>query len=179
MLDKKSIRGLVLMWIVLFSFSFCKHDAKLFCLISSDHSGIYFNNKIVENDSINPMDVTNIYNGVGVGDFNGDGLQDLYFTGSMVSNKLYLNKANLRFEDITNSTGVAGDGKWCRGVAVVHINNNEYLDMYLVVNEILPNVNPSIFKPKITEGSFPSTGRLYRNAMDRTAGHPVFSNVTQ
>ncbi len=85
----------------------------MFRLVSSDRSNIHFNNKIVENDSINPIDVTNIYNGgvVGVGDFNGYGLQDLYFTGSMVSNKLYLNKGKLAFEDITNSAGVSSNGK--------------------------------------------------------------------
>src|SRR5689334_16266328 len=74
----------------------------LFEKISSSHSGIAFNNKIVENDSINPLDVVNIYNGggVGIGDFNNDGLQDIYLTGNMVPSKLYLNKGNFQFEDI-------------------------------------------------------------------------------
>ena len=221
----------------------CKQHNELFQLISSQHSGITFNNKIVETDSINPIDVTNIYNGggVGVGDFNNDGLQDVYFTGSFVSNKLYLNKGDMKFEDITKTAGVSGEGKWCRGVAVVDINNDgwmdiyvcasmdkdpakrknilyinqgpdkngipvfkdlaaEYgladttystmanffdydndgdLDMYLVVNEILPNVNPSMFKVKITDGSFPSTGRLYRNDMNAALQHPVFTDVTK
>lgn len=102
-------------YILLFTvlISSCKQDATMFRLVSSDRSNIHFNNKIVENDSINPIDVTNIYNGgvVGVGDFNGYGLQDLYFTGSMVSNKLYLNKGKLAFEDITNSAGVSSNGK--------------------------------------------------------------------
>ncbi len=215
----------------------------MFQLISSQHSGITFNNKIVETDSINPIDVTNIYNGggVGIGDFNNDGLQDVYFTGSFVSNKLYLNKGDMKFEDITKAAGVSGEGKWCRGVAVVDINNDgwmdiyvcasmdknpakrknilyinqgldkngipvfkdlaaEYgladttystmanffdydndgdLDMYLVVNEILPNVNPSMFKVKITDGSFPSTGRLYKNDMNASLQHPVFTDVTK
>lgn len=228
--------------ISLFFFS-CKQPPQLFQLISSEHSGITFNNKIVESDSINPIDVTNMYNGggVGIGDFNNDGLQDIYFTGNMVSNKLYLNKGNLQFEDITKSAGVSGDGKWCKGVAVIDINNDgwmdmyvcasmdknpekrknllyinqgldknglpyfkemaaEYglddtthstmatffdydndgdLDMYLVVNQIPKNVNPSIFRPKITDGSFPSTGRLYRNDWNAKLKHPVFTNVTK
>ena len=228
--------------IALFLFS-CKQHNELFQLISSQHSGITFNNKIVETDSINPIDVTNIYNGggVGIGDFNNDGLQDVYFTGSFVSNKLYLNKGDMKFEDITKAAGVSGEGKWCRGVAVVDVNNDgwmdmyvcasmdkspakrknilyinqgldkngipvfkdlaaEYgladttystmanffdydndgdLDMYLVVNEILPNVNPSMFKPKITDGSFPSTGRLYRNDRNASLQHPVFTDVTK
>ena len=98
----------------------------MFNKLSSSYTGIHFNNKIVENDSINPIDVTNIYNGggVGIGDFNNDGLQDIYFTGNLVSNKLYLNKGDLKFEDITEAAGVDGEGRWCRGVAVVDINND-------------------------------------------------------
>lgn len=220
----------------------CKKSDKLFQLISSDHSGIDFNNQIVENDSINPISLINVYNGggVGVGDFNNDGLQDIYFTGNVVSNKLYLNKGKMQFEDITASAGVGGEDKWCRGVAVIDINNDgwmdlyvcasvyeepekrknllyinqgktgsesvafkesaaEYglndtshttmasffdydndgdLDVYLVVNQMVPNVNPSAFKAKITDGSFPSTGRLYRNDPSPLLNHPVFTNIT-
>src|SRR6478609_9834574 len=74
----------------------CKNKT-LFQQVSSSHSGIHFENKITESDSINPLDITNIYNGggVGIGDFNNDGLQDVYFTGSLVPNKLYLNKGDL------------------------------------------------------------------------------------
>src|SRR5215217_8767833 len=101
------------------SFISCKNKT-LFRVVSAEHSGIHFNNKIIETDSLNPIDVTNIYNGggVGIGDFNNDGLQDVYFSGNQVANKLYLNKGNLTFEDITDVAGVAGDGRWCRGVSV-------------------------------------------------------------
>src|SRR5215211_8063992 len=104
--------------LVFIFFSSCK-KGPLFKLTDSSKTGITFNNKIIETDSLNPIDVTNIYNGggVGVGDFNNDGLQDIYFSGNMVSNKLYLNKNDLRFEDITTIAGVGGDGKWCRGVS--------------------------------------------------------------
>ncbi len=119
-------------------FSCKKHT--LFEQISSSHSGIHFNNQIIENDSINPLDVTNIYNGggVGVGDFNNDGLQDLYFTGNMVSNKLYLNKGDFKFEDVTEKAGVGGMGRWGRGVSVVDINNDGLMDIY-VCNTIYPD----------------------------------------
>ena len=66
----------------------CNNKNSLFKLIPTSQSGISFNNQIIENDTLNPIDVTNIYNGggVGIGDFNNDGLQDVYFTGNLVSN---------------------------------------------------------------------------------------------
>lgn len=114
---------------VLFS---CKKYT-LFEQISSSHSGIHFKNQITESDTINPIDLTNIYNGggVGVGDFNNDGLQDIYFTGNMVSNRLYLNKGDFKFEDITDKAGVEGMGRWGRGVSVIDINNDGLMDIYV------------------------------------------------
>src|SRR5690242_2196982 len=90
--------------------SSCNSKSSLFQLVSSSRSGIHFNNKIDETDSVNVLDISNVYNGggVGIGDFNNDGLQDIYFTGNMVSNKLYLNRGNFKFEDITNTAGVSG-----------------------------------------------------------------------
>src|SRR5690242_15048717 len=80
----------------------CNQNHALLQTIPSSHSGITFNNRITENDSINPIDVVNIYNGggIGIGDFNNDGLPDIYFTANMTSSKLYLNKGNFVFEDI-------------------------------------------------------------------------------
>ena len=101
--------------------------------IQSNHSNILFNNQIIENDSINELDIENVYNGggVGIGDFNNDGLQDIYFTGNLVSCKLYLNKGDFNFQDITKEAGVTGEGRWCRGVAVVDINNDGWQDIYV------------------------------------------------
>src|SRR3954454_6553619 len=91
---------------ILFAFLFpsCNNKSGLFEKISSSHSNIHFNNKITENDTINPLDVVNIYNGggVGIGDFNNDQLPDIYFTGNMVPNRLYLNKGDFVFEDVTD-----------------------------------------------------------------------------
>src|SRR5213592_1083162 len=86
----------------------CTQNEKLFKEVSSSHSNVHFSNTIIEKDSLNPIDVPNIYNGggVGVGDFNNDGLQDIYFTGNMVPSKLYLNKGDFEFEDITSKAGV-------------------------------------------------------------------------
>src|ERR1700710_2091199 len=81
----------------------CNNHKTLFKKVESSYSGITFTNTVTENDSINPIDLEFLYNGggVAVGDFNNDGLPDLYFTGSTTSNKLYLNKGSLAFEDIT------------------------------------------------------------------------------
>jgi VCBS repeat protein len=126
-----------LFYLVIFSCFSCK-KATLFELVPSSHSGVVFNNKIIENDTINPLDKLNIYNGggVGIGDFNNDGLQDIYLVGNQVHNRLYINKGNMKFEDVTDEAGVGGLGGWGRGVAVVDINNDGLLDIY-VCNTLL------------------------------------------
>ncbi len=240
--SNRLVTGFFLLNVILLIAS-CNHKKTLFQEISSANSGIHFNNQIVENDSINPLDLTNIYNGggVGIGDFNRDGLPDIYFTGNTVSNKLYLNKGDFKFEDITTTAGVEGEGKWCRGVSVVDINNDgwpdiyvcatirnnpeqrrnllyinqgldkngiphfkemarEYglgdtlystmaaffdydndgdLDMYLAVNDIPKGYNANVYKPIVTDGSFPSTGKLYRNDWNDSLKHPVFTDVSK
>src|SRR3954447_25457892 len=91
----------------------------LFSLHTPAQTGIDFKNTITESDSLNILNQANIYNGggVGIGDFNGDGLMDIYFAGNMVSNKLYLNKGSLKFEDVTDAAGVNGKERWCTGVS--------------------------------------------------------------
>jgi len=115
---------------VLFS---CHKEQTLFENISSSHSGITFNNSITESDSLNPFDVVNLYNGggIGIGDFNNDGLQDIYFAGNMVPGKLYLNKGDFKFEDITDKADVAGLGRWERGISIIDINNDGLMDIYI------------------------------------------------
>ena len=133
-LDVKMYRFLVLC-LVPFSawLSSCHHSPSLFHKISASQSGLLFNNIITENDSINPIDLEFLYNGggVGVGDFNNDGLPDLYFTASTVSNKLYLNKGDLSFEDVTDKANAGGEGEWFNAVSVVDINNDGLEDLYL------------------------------------------------
>ena len=112
-----------------------KPSVKLFKQLDSERSVIDFSNNLIENDSLNYMAYAYIYMGGGVsaGDINNDGLIDLYFTGNMVENKLYLNKGNLQFEDITTAAGVAGDERWFTGVTMADVNNDGFLDIYCSV----------------------------------------------
>lgn len=107
-------------------------DSKRFTLLSQDHTGINFINKIQEDSLHNMISYMYIYNGggVAVGDLNNDGLPDLYFTGNMVSNRLYLNNGDLVFEDITDISGTNSDG-WSSGVTFVDINHDKLLDIYV------------------------------------------------
>ncbi|HVZ57851.1 MAG TPA: FG-GAP-like repeat-containing protein [Chitinophagaceae bacterium] len=215
----------------------------MFQLLPSSQTHIDFDNRIVESDSINILDVANLYNGGGVGiaDFNRDGLPDIYFAGNLVPGKLYLNQGKLAFRDVTGEAGVSGEGRFCRGVAVVDINadgwpdlyisttvrdnpaqrrnllyinqgagkdgvprfremaheyglddstystqavffdydNDGDLDCYVLVYEIPRGLYPNTFGPIHRDGSFPSTGRLYRNDWNDSLKHPVFTNVTR
>jgi enediyne biosynthesis protein E4 len=108
-------------------------ESPVFKRLSSSHTGVAFRNVVDENIQ-NYFDVfAYVYNGggVGIGDINNDGLQDLYFTGNEVPNKLYLNEGNLKFRDITETAGVAGNGRWNNGVTMVDINNDGLLDIYV------------------------------------------------
>ena len=106
---------------------------RLFELRSSDATGISFTNQVTENETFNITTYEYLYNGGGVaaGDVNNDGLADIYFTGNMVPNKLYLNKGNLQFEDVTTQAGVAGRSRWKTGVNMVDINADGLLDIYV------------------------------------------------
>ncbi|PSR54946.1 RNA-binding protein [Adhaeribacter arboris] len=218
--------------------SSCQKKAEtLFSQLSPEDTGITFSNRIFESDSLNILTEEYIYNGGGVaiGDFNSDGLDDVYFTGNMVPNKLYLNQGNFKFKDITATAGVTGNGKWSSGIAVVDINQDGRLDLYvcatikknprdranmLFVNQgnnangepvfkdlasqygiadtgystnaaffdydrdgdldlyVLTNVQnasiPTVYRPKVNDGTSPNNDRLYRNN-----GNGTFTNVSQ
>lgn len=110
-----------------------QNSLPLFRLLSPTHTGVNFVNTITENDSLHIFKYEYLYNGngVGVGDFNNDGLPDLFFSGNTVTHKLYLNRKNLQFEDATAAAGVAGNGTWGTGVSVVDINGDGLLDIYV------------------------------------------------
>jgi len=98
-----------------------------------EHSGIDFNNRVTDGKLENSFLFRNFYNGGGVaiGDINNDGLPDVFLTSNMGSNKLYLNKGNFQFEDITDKAGLRQDSMWSTGVVFVDINNDGWLDIYV------------------------------------------------
>ncbi|MFK7908104.1 MAG: VCBS repeat-containing protein, partial [Chitinophagales bacterium] len=107
-------------------------NVKLFTQISSDETGVSFENKVIENDEINYFQYQYLYNGggVGIGDFNNDGLSDLYFSVNFGQNRLYLNEGNWKFKEITQSAGINTGMNWSTGVTLVDINNDGWLDIY-------------------------------------------------
>lgn len=124
------------LFIILLAFSLlrCDHNERLFVDVASDVSNIAFSNDLSFGDSLSVLDFEYMYNGGGValGDVNNDGLQDIYFTGNMVTSRLYLNRGNFEFEDITEKAGVA-TGTWANGVVMVDVNQDGYKDIYVSV----------------------------------------------
>ncbi len=110
-----------------------KKEGELFGNPGSGETGITFVNKLTETENLNILDYLYFYNGGGValGDINNDGLTDIFFTGNQVANKLYLNKGNLRFEDITEQAGVSGNSSWNTGAIMGDVNGDGLLDIYV------------------------------------------------
>lgn len=138
---QKIMKGMRYLIMVLLFVVSCKTDKKeqpqekketLFRFLSSDESGVKFQNTITESDSIYILDNYYMYNGagLGVGDFNNDGLPDIIFSGNMVSSKLYLNQGNLKFKDVTTEAGVTTKS-WMTGVSVVDLDGNGWQDIFI------------------------------------------------
>ena len=118
---------------LLFFLPVFSQQTKLFSLLPAEKTGITFNNLLRESPELNIITYEYFYNGGGTaaGDFNNDGLIDLYFTANTQPNKLYLNKGNFKFEDITKSAGVDGHKGWKTGVSVADVNGDGWLDLYV------------------------------------------------
>lgn len=119
--------------ISLFAISCNTENQKLFQLVNSEHSGIDFNNNIIETEDFNVLTDEYIFNGGGVAasDFNNDGKIDLFFTGNQVSNKLYLNEGDFKFNDVTDQVGLNSDEFWSTGVAVADVNSDGWQDIFV------------------------------------------------
>ena len=110
-------------------------DRQLFKLLPADRTGITFANTVTTNDSVNLQTDVYIYNGAGVaiGDIDNDGLPDIFFSGNMVSSRLYLNKGEMRFDDITERAGVTTK-RWATGATMADVNGDGRLDIYVSVS---------------------------------------------
>src|ERR1051325_9829589 len=104
-----------------------------FVLVPSGKSGIKFKNTLTETVDFNIFNYMYFYNGggVAVGDLNGDQLPDIYFTSNQVHNKLYINKGDLQFSDVTEEAGVGGFNGWATGVTMADVNSDGKLDIYV------------------------------------------------
>ncbi len=130
------MRASFIILIVFFSFLLitCRNESEtLFSELSPSKTGIDFRNLLVEDESLNIAHYIYFYNGAGVaiGDINNDGLQDVFFTGNMVKNRLFLNKGGFKFENITEQSHVAEKQGWCTGTTMVDINQDGFLDIYI------------------------------------------------
>ena len=109
------------------------NPTQLFSHLDKDQTGIDFQNTLFDGESLNVLNYIYFYNGGGVaiGDINNDGLPDILFTGNMVHNRLFLNKGNFTFEDITEKSGIAAAQGWCTGATMVDINGDGKMDIYI------------------------------------------------
>jgi len=105
----------------------------LFSLVPNTTTQIDFKNTVKQNIDFNYIEYVYAFNGAGVaiGDVNNDGLEDIYFTSNQNSNKLYLNKGNFKFLDVTEKAGLEDSDGWSTGVSMVDINNDGWLDIYV------------------------------------------------
>ena len=123
---------------VLFAFLFSSCKSKTtFELLSSEDTGIHFSNQINENDTLHILKYEYLYNGsgVGMGDFNNDGLTDLLFSGNQANATLYMNKGDMKFEDVSKKVGINTLNRWCAGVSIVDINGDGLVsltDFYII-----------------------------------------------
>jgi enediyne biosynthesis protein E4 len=135
------VRYKILLFFMVAGLVSCSHKKTLFESLPSSQTGIDFINKVEENDKYNVLDYMNLYTGAGVaaGDVNNDGWVDLYFSGNQNPGRLYINKGDLpagqagfEFEDVTEKAGLITN-RWCTGVAMVDINQDGWLDIYINV----------------------------------------------
>ena len=153
-------------------------NEKLFTLLKSDETGINFNNRIKDDKDKNIFAYANFYGGagVGVGDFNNDGLQDIFFAGNMVPDKLYINQGNLSFIDKTEEAGIINFDGWSTGVTVADINNDGHLDIY--VSRELYDENPewrrNLLYVNKGDGTFEEKAETYQIANTERTRHATF-----
>lgn len=153
-------------------------EGPLFERLSPDHTGVVFNNLLKDTKDHNVLIYSNYYGGAGVGagDIDGDGLVDLYFAGNLVGDRLYRNKGNFEFEDITEKAGIAFEGEWSSGVVMGDVNLDGYLDIYVTCE--LYDDEPDLRKNKLYinqgDGTFSEEAENWGVADSARTRHATF-----
>ena len=149
-----------------------------FTLLTSEETRINFSNDIKDQKELSIFQYANFYGGagVGVGDFNNDGLQDLFFAGNLVPDKLYMNKGNLQFEDITESAGIFKDNGWSTGVTVADINNDGFQDIYISreLYDDKPELRKNLLYINKGDATFKEMAEAYGVADNQRTRHSTF-----
>ena len=126
------MRKLISVFILFFSF-FLSSQEPLFTLIDSEKTGINFSNDLVDTKDHSIFLYANYYGGagVGIGDFDNDGLEDIFLAANLIDDKIYKNLGDFQFEDKTKLSGIINNGSWSTGVTVADVNNDGLLDIYV------------------------------------------------
>src|SRR3989475_1166424 len=138
-------------------------EPRLFELLSPESTGVTFVNRLPEDTAFNILNYLYYYNGggVAVGDVNNDGLADLYFSSNLGPNRLYLNKGNYRFEDVTDRAGVAGPEGWKTGVTMADVNGDGYVDIYVSAVDYLTMHGHNVLYINNGDGTFTDRTKEY------------------
>ena len=149
-----------------------------FSLMSPQETGVNFVNEIRDEKTRNVLIYANYYGGagVGIGDFNNDGLQDLFFAGNMVQDRLYLNKGNFQFEDITLPAGILAHEGWATSVVLADVNNDGWLDIYLTCElyDDRPDLRRNLLYINQGDLTFMEQAEAYGVADDQRTRHATF-----
>ena len=132
-ITRNNLKYVTLLWLTVSVFSCSTNRNQQFTKLSANKTGIEFRNTIKETEEFNHLEYSYLYNGAGVaiGDINNDGLPDIFFAGNLAKCRLYLNKGDLKFEDITKTAGVSAKDTWNNGVTMADINGDGLLDIYV------------------------------------------------
>lgn len=159
-----SVIGFTTLSLLIFLLACSSEDEKQFTLLSPAQTNIDFENRVTSTRDFNIINYMYFYDGGGVaaGDLNNNGLPDLFFVGNEEPNKLYFNRGDFQFEDVTEEAGIAGDrGSWSTGVTMADVTGNGYLDIYISRVNYLTKSGPNQFFENNGDGTFTESAADY------------------